>query len=187
MRLTAAVLAVICTVVPATAQVMGSFNPGTDGKLPNGGRPAQHVVFPEIKDWSSLRISLQRTMCYGTCPAYTVTIAGDGTVTWHGGHYVRVGGDATGHIAPEKVRELFERFRKAEFFWLHDSYISMITDFPTQNVTIAFDGHSKSVRDYAGPMIGMPEVVGELERAIDDAANTQQWIGLPDDPARKMH
>ena len=29
--------------------------------LPNGGRPLQHVAFPDIKDWSLLKISLRRT------------------------------------------------------------------------------------------------------------------------------
>lgn len=187
MRFIAAALAISLAVASSTAQVMGSFNPGTDRKLPNGGRPAEHVAFPPIKDWSSLRISLQRTMCYGTCPDYTVTIAGDGTVTWDGGRFVKVHGPATAHIALEKVRALFERFRKAEYFWLLDKYTAHITDFPAQNTTIAFDDHMKSVNDYAGQMIGMPEVVSELERAIDETANTAQWIGPPDDPARKMH
>jgi len=187
MRLVAAVLAVALVVAPAAAQVFGSYNPGTDRKLPNGGRPAQHVDFPKIRDWSSLRISLERTMCYGTCPAYTVTIAGDGTVTWHGARFVKVQGDATAHIAPEKVHALFERFRKAEFFWLLDKYVSQVTDLPSQETAIAFDDHQKKVLDYAGQMIGMPEVVSELERAIDETAGTAQWIGPPDDPARQMH
>jgi len=186
MRLAAAILAITLVAAPAAAQVMGSFNPGTDHKLPNGGRPLRHVPFPRIKDWSSLRISLMRTMCFGTCPAYTVTIAGDGTVTWAGGRFVKVQGAATGHIAPEKVHALFERFQKAEYFWLLDDYNAAITDFPAQVTAISFDNNSKSVRDYAGQMIGMPEAVGELERAIDDAANTARWIGPPGDPARKL-
>ena len=187
MRVIAAALAVILAAAPAAAQVMGSYNPGTDRMLPNGGRPAQHVAFPEIKDWSSLRISLTRTMCFGACPAYTVTIAGDGTVTWKGERFVKVQGDATAHIAPEKVHALFERFRKAEYFWLLDSYASAITDMPAQNTSMAFDDHLKAVHDYAGQGVGMPEVVSELERAIDETANTAQWIGPPDDPARRMH
>lgn len=185
MRLLAAVLVLSLASAPAAAEVFGSYNPGTDRKLPNGGRPAEHVGFPQIKDWSSLRISLERTMCYGTCPAYTVTIAGDGTVTWHGVRFVKVQGDATAHIPPEKVHALFERFRRAEFFWLFDEYVSHVTDLPSQHTSIAFDGRQKTVLDYAGQMTGMPEVVSELERAIDDTANTAQWIGPPDDPARQ--
>jgi hypothetical protein len=186
MRLMAAALALTLVAGPAAAQVMGSFDPGTDRKLPHGGRPARHVDFPAIKDWSSLRITLRRTMCFGTCPAYTVIIAGDGTVTWHGEKFVKVRGDATAHIAPEKVHALFERFRKAEYFWLLDRYRSAITDFPSETTTIAFDDRRKSVDDYAGQMIGMPDVVWQIERAIDETANTDRWIGPPDDPARRM-
>jgi hypothetical protein len=184
MRLTAAALALVLVAAPAAAQVMGSFNPGTDRKLPNGGRPAQHVAFPAIRDWSSLRITLTRTMCFGTCPAYTVTIAGDGTVTWTGERFVKVQGAATAHVAPRKVRDLFERFRKAEYFWLLDSYHAAITDFPSQITTIVFDGRRKSVHDYAGQMIGMPDVVSELERQIDDTADTARWIGTNEERTR---
>jgi hypothetical protein len=184
MRLTVAALALVLMAASAAAQVMGSFNPGTDRKLPNGGRPAQQVAFPAIKEWSSLRITLTRTMCFGTCPAYTVTIAGDGTVTWTGERFVKVQGAATAHIAPGKVRELFERFRKAEYFWLLDSYNSAVTDLPSQITTIVFDGRRKSVHDYAGQMIGMPDVVSELERQIDDTANTARWIGTDEERTR---
>lgn len=181
MRLAAAALCLAMAVAPAGAQVFGSFNPGTDHKLPNGGRPKTRVAFPDIKDWSSLRITLERTLCYGFCPAYRVTIAGDGTVTWQGGTYVKVQGPATAQIPPEKVHALFERFRKAQFFWLLDSYASAITDFPAQNVSIAFDDRKMSVHDYAGLMIGMPQDVVDLENAIDETANTAQWIGTKDE------
>src|SRR5712691_7505714 len=35
-------------------------------------------------------ITLERTMCYGTCPAYTLRITGDGSVEYEGMRYVRV-------------------------------------------------------------------------------------------------
>src|ERR1700746_1609053 len=35
----------------------------------------------------ALTISLERTGCYGSCPAYTVTIRGDGSVTYVGKNY----------------------------------------------------------------------------------------------------
>lgn len=93
--------------------------------LPNGGRPFRRVAFPDIKDWSSLKISLERTACDFDCPGYTVTVRGEGTVSWHGEHNVRTKGRAVAHIAPEKVRALFEAFRKAEFFWLFDKYAAI--------------------------------------------------------------
>jgi hypothetical protein len=155
--------------------------------LPNGGRPFQRVAFPDIKDWSSLRITLKRPpgFCRG-CPYYAVTIAGDGTVSWHGEDYVKTKGSAVAQIAPERVRALFEAFRKAEFFWLFREYIGAQTDQEVAVTTIAFDSHAKTVTadDFAYE-IGMPRVVYELEHAIDKTANTGRWIGPPDDPARQ--
>jgi hypothetical protein len=186
MRLFAStLLAAALVAAPAMAAgPYGYFDPGTDGRLPNGGRPAQHVAFPAIRDWHSLRITLTRTMCYGTCPAYSVMIDGDGTVTWDGKTYVAVKGQHTGKIAPEQVKALYSAFKKADFFWLLDTYASRITDMPSTIVTLAYDGRSKTVTDYAGLRIGMPQAVADLELLIDKTANTGQWIGEDDERER---
>jgi hypothetical protein len=174
----------VCTLLIATFATpalaggpYGYFDPGADGRLPNHGRPAQHVVFPAIKDWHSLRITLKRTLCFGTCPAYSVTIDGDGNVTFDGQTYVDSKGRHSGKIAPEQVRALFAAFQKADFFSLFDNYSSRITDMPTHIVTLAYDGHSKTVTDYAGFRVGMPQAVADLEVLIDTTADTKRWIG----------
>lgn len=177
MRAIAAAMILLLTATPALAA--GRLN--LDGKLPNGGRPAQHVHFPAIRDWSSLRIRLARNACMGTCPIYTVEIDGDGTVTWTGINFVKTIGPRTSKIAPAQVKALFDAFRKAEFFWLLDSYNGLITDGPSTDVSIAFDDHGKAVHDYIGSMVGMPVDVAKLERRIDDLANSADLIGTPDE------
>lgn|SRR5215813_2081540 len=44
--------------------------------VPPERRPAKHVAFPKIRDWNSLRITLQRSGCFGTCPAYSIHVHG---------------------------------------------------------------------------------------------------------------
>lgn len=156
----------------------------TAARVPDTGRPAVKVPFPEIKDWDSLVITLDRTMCFGTCPDYRVEIRGDGSVTYEGRHYVEVTGTQSAKIPVEAVHALFEKFRDAEFFWSQDEYAAEITDFPTYEVSISFDGVNKSIRDYAGTKAGMPGVFVELENAIDETANTAQWIGSGEEPAQ---
>ena len=143
---------------------------------PARARPPHHVAFPAIGDWNTLNIGLSRTMCFGACPAYAVEILGDGTVTWHGGSNVATLGNASATVAKADVRALYRAFRRADFFWLYDSYRAPITDLPTYTVTISYDGHVKSVADYAGLSAGMPRAVVDLEAMIDKVANTQQWI-----------
>ena len=169
-----ALVAVVVSVVSlASSRAAG---PPLAGPLPNAGRPEQHVAFPEIRDWRSLKISLQRAECFGRCPSYTVEIAGDGTVTWNGKAHVEEVGARIGYVPVAKVRALYQAFRQAQFFWLLDSYRARITDLPTYTVSIAYDGHTKSVIDYAGTRIGMPQEVVQLEGLIDKTAETFRWI-----------
>jgi hypothetical protein len=137
-----------------------------------GDRPEQTGV----RDWSSLEITLERGVCFGTCPDYTVTIHGDGRVVFEGRRFVAKMGRHEGRIDPSDVRSLLAKFRRADFFTLRAEYHAQVTDLPTYRVTLAYDGRRKTVSDYGGAMSGMPAVVTELENAIDETANTQQWV-----------
>lgn len=137
---------------------------------------AQRVPFPEIKDWNSLRMTLSRTACYGTCPAYSVEVRGDGAVTYRGKGFVLITGEHHSRISKDTVQELFAKFRKADFFSLKDEYRAGITDNPTETTSIEFDGRKKQVIDYVGHYVGMPDVVGELEQSFDQLAETDKWI-----------
>lgn len=134
------------------------------------------VPFPEIKNWKSLRMTLQRSGCYGTCPAYSVMVSGDGTVTFHGGSHVLVSGEQRDHISEHAVKDLFAAFRRADFFSLQDEYTYPATDNPTYITSIEFDGYRKGVKDYIGINAGMPDVVAELEEQMDRTVGTWKWV-----------
>jgi hypothetical protein len=51
-------------------------------------------------------IRLERTACYGTCPAYKVTIYGTGAIIYEGKSYVRVVGTRGAQIAPHTAARL---------------------------------------------------------------------------------
>jgi hypothetical protein len=142
------------------------------------GRPPRKVDFPEIEDWSSLRIGLSRSVCMGTCPAYQVELSGDGSVRYLGGAFVAVGGEHRWTVSRDAVRALFQQFKDAEIFWSYDKYQAHITDNPTYRLSIAFDGHEKTLNDYVGPSVGMPEVFTALEDAVDKAVATEKWLKL---------
>lgn len=135
-----------------------------------------HASFPEIKDWNSLRIALNRTRCFGTCPAYTVVIHGDGSVDFNGKAFVMIVGNHHAKISTEAVHDLVSAFRRADYFSLNNEYATFVTDCPSYTTSISFDGVTKSVQDYMGTGSGMPEVVGDLEEEIDTTAHTAKWI-----------
>jgi hypothetical protein len=138
-------------------------------------RPVKRVPFPQIEDWSTLRISLTRTMCFGTCPNYTVEVAGDGNIRYNGSNFVALRGTHRAKLEQQAIEKLYDQFRRVDFFWLQDGYRAPITDNPAYEIEISFDGHKKRVHDYVGLDVGMPDAVTNLEQAVDDAVDVERW------------
>jgi ankyrin repeat protein len=137
---------------------------------------ANKVAFPEIKDWDSLRIKLERTPCYGMCPGYFLEIRGDGSVTFNGGSFVLISGTHHERISNATVVNLVNQFRAADYLSLKDRYFWNVTDNPTYTTSIEFDGIKKQVIDYIGLQDGMPDAVENVERSIDEAVGVEKWL-----------
>lgn len=137
--------------------------------------PRRHVDFPS-GDLAGVRIRLERTGCFGSCPAYSVEIRGDGSVIYTGEGFVTAMGERHANIAPKVVSQLVEQFRAADFFSLEDRYEDQITDQATQVLTLEIGGRRKTVTDYVGLSVGMPTAVADLETAVDVAAGTGRWV-----------
>lgn len=144
--------------------------------LPVGELVRAHVPFPEVRDWNSLRITLSRTGCYGMCSTYEIEIRGDGTVLYNGQAFVGTTGKRKLQISRGSLRKLVDTFRRADYFSLASGYASGVTDMPTCVTSISFDGVSKSVLDYVGRDVGMPEAVSEVELTIDRLSGAYDLI-----------
>lgn len=148
-------------------------------------------AFPQI-DRSRLRLTLERSGCFGDCPAYRVTIDGEGHVLFTtdrsgdglSAEYeppgVVVAGTYRTRVDRREVDRLVEHFRKVGFFGLRDAYHAPSTDLATHVVTIDTGNGKKTVVDYGGVSVGMPRAVKQLQHEIDRVAGTAVWIeGLP--------
>jgi hypothetical protein len=156
--------------------------------------PTPTNVFSPIVDisgYADLVITLERTPCFGTCPAYTLKIFGDGTGIYEGKFSVQVTGIQNFTLYREQLDQLVKAFEAARYFSLKDDYTISVTDMPSTMTSITFQGYSKAVGHY-GPCldheaaIAFPEGRGtnaapialcDLEDKIDEIVNTQQWIG----------
>lgn len=137
---------------------------------------ATHVPFPEVRNLKDVRITLSRGWCLGACPVYKVEIDGDGTVIYSGEDHVAVRGEQRAHVSQEAVARLVEMFRKADYFSLQDSYRADVRDLPSFTTSITIGTRTKSVVDYVGVKVGMPQDVMDIEDAIDGVAGTKRWI-----------
>jgi hypothetical protein len=144
--------------------------------------PARHhVSFPEVRDWNLVSITVSRTLCAtAQCPAYRIEIYGDGTVLYEGVENVAVKGQHVTSATPDKVRQLVNAFREADYYSLRDDYVGDVsTDCPLYRTSIEIDGQVKQVSEREGYQDGMPVAVSKLEDSVDTLANAQQWIGNP--------
>ncbi len=143
---------------------------------PEERRPDYRVPFPQIVNWNSLQITLERTGCYGTCPDYRLVIRGDGTVTYEGHDFVALMGTHHAKVPRSVVERIVSSFRRANYFSLYEFYHADVTDNPAYVTSISFDGRLKRVRDYVGEEDGMPGAVVDVEDEIDRAINSDRWL-----------
>jgi Domain of unknown function (DUF6438) len=137
--------------------------------------PSTHVPAPAIRPDSKVDITLSRSMCYGRCPVYKVSVSTRGIV-FDGEAFVVAEGRHTDTVDPNAVRALARKFIDADFYSMRDEYRASVTDNSTYVLSIAIDGHKKQVIDYVGSWEGMPQVISELEDEVDALAHTDRWI-----------
>lgn len=131
---------------------------------------------PNTQENKDVVITLERTACFGTCPVYSLTIQGDGTVVYEGKDFVEVKGTAEKTISQDQIDKLVTEFEKADYFSLKDSYTERtITDAPTVTTSISISGKTKTIEHYRGDE-NAPERLTQLEDKIDEIVNSDQWI-----------
>jgi uncharacterized protein DUF6438 len=164
---------------------------------------ACHAAPPAAPD---ARVALERTSCFGFCPAYRVVLYSDGSVRFTG-MGDRAGRSDSASIAPDEVRALATRFEEAGFFAMDSAYTPgergcgiSATDHPYATLTARIGGREKTVRHYYG-CTGTENVdslkawyvdsasnspanrrgpLGTLARlamAVDSLAGTSRWVG----------
>lgn len=148
-------------------------------------------AFPAAPDLSSVLIRLVRTGCYGSCPAYRLEVRGDGSVSYIGERFVLVKGEQHWTIPQSAVLQMIALFRQADYFRLDGYYVADVTDLPTYFTGLQIGEQQKFIVDYgngignavasaslggdSGPQ--MPEIVTEIEDAIDRLSGANSWIG----------
>jgi len=127
-------------------------------------------------------ITLERTLCYGTCPVYKVTVRRDGTVTYDGKQFVRATGRRMRKIPARQFQELASEVLRVGFFDFKAKYsyknnpdgsAEFITDQPTRITTVRAGKLHKRVENYYGG----PQSLALLEKLIDKLTGSAEWTG----------
>lgn len=129
---------------------------------------------------SDTLVKMERTVCFGTCPSYILSIQKNGKVTFNGKEFVEHKGVATGEITKDKLDQLIQEIHESHFMEMpsNPECESRYTDMPSVFLTIELNGERNTVNHYHGCKgFQFEQDLYELEEAIDSLANTQQWIG----------
>jgi hypothetical protein len=128
-------------------------------------------------DLANVKMGLVRDVCFGSCPAYHLTVYGNGVVVWQGDRFVAVPGMHIAVVSQDTVRRLVAAFEKADYFGMNDAYTEyMVTDAPYATTLFQQGERRKMIRHYQGDR-SAPAKLDILETQIDMLIGTDQWIG----------
>ena len=156
----------------------------------------RNTTFPAVRDWSTVRFTLARSSCPQTpcrlegpvrscvCPAYKVQIDGTGDVLFTETYPESV--QHRSKISRDALERLLDMFRRANYLSLSEDYTWPPSgDYPVPGIaafmrsfdtSLSIDGQTMSVHDHRGLEAGMPVSVRDVEDAMDQAADTSQWL-----------
>jgi hypothetical protein len=117
-----------------------------------------------IEDTGITEIGMERTQCYGRCPAYTVVIRKDGTLHYRGEQNAKLQGWHTGKADKWELKNLFQFIRDSDYFAMQDEYLAPETDSPTVYTYVVQNGKKKIISNYAN---GGPTKLWAIEQLID--------------------
>jgi Domain of unknown function (DUF6438) len=133
--------------------------------------PAKPVV-PNVE--KNLVVILQRTPCFGQCPAFKIQLFDDGKVVYEGRAYCKRMGTHKATASPELIKAIQQKASDIKYLTFSEKYPkgeSMITDIPTTISYIKVGSESKMIyNNYDAPT----ELI-EFERWLEQQFEGLKW------------
>ena len=131
-------------------------------------------------------VSLSRSVCFGLCPAYEITLYDDGTVQYEGKDYVKTVGRKTAAIDAAAIAKVKRAIADSGIRKLdaHCCDCQEWTDHPTAVIGFDAGGQWTTIVDYHG-CTKTPRMVRELEETLDTLLGTESFIGTLEERTRQ--
>ena len=123
----------------------------------------------EVPDKPAI-ITQQATPCFGACPAYTIHIYNNRTVTLKAEKFLRMEGDFVARLKQKELDRLVQLF-DSRIFDFKDEYTAQISDMPSVYLTFNYNNRQKQILDY----YGAPEELKQLEHEVFALINKLNW------------
>ncbi len=139
-------------------------------------QPASSNATTFGSDADKLFFSLQRTPCFGTCPAYTVEIDADGSARYTGRSHAPREGKFTGQVDKATMQALYDRAKTIGFFAFQDKYDGPVTDLPSTIIRVNANGTDKKVVG----RVDTPRAFKPFAAYADSLVAAVTWTKVPE-------
>ena len=153
-----------------------------------------HYGLSDIAEISSQDtvITIERTMCHGGCPVYTLLVLGNGAVIFDGRANVETKGMYRSKVDQEVIDELIRAFETADYFSLNPDNsglrrIDGCQDVSLHSATVITslrlgEKFNRIIHNLGDHCIMAQYTLVELEESIDKILNSEQWIEVNTKP-----
>ena len=171
--------------LPARALVLAALTllAGCKSRQASVGSPTSSTSTASAGALDFTSVSFERTPCFGTCPVYTVSVSGSGSVRFEGVRNVDSVGTFVGQLSPAAVASLRRAFADAQYLTLDDKYgygeancREYGTDASRVITSITTAERTKKV-DHDLGCSNVPTRLADLYRRFDEIVGTSRWIG----------
>lgn len=116
-------------------------------------------------------ITMEKTICFGSCPVYQIVIFEDGAMHLSGRQNMELIGEFRAQLSKKELDELANAFENAQFFEFESQYTASVTDLPTTYISYTRGGETKKIMDY----YGAPAELRRLEKLVETLLETKNW------------
>jgi len=144
----------------------------TEASVDSNDLATEETTAASSDDERTFFASIERTVCFGMCPAYKMTIYSDGFVEYEGIRAVDKIGFYTRTISQVRMDSIVNQAKDIGFMDFKDEYDDqMVTDLPSATTTVVIDGKKKSVMRRHG----YPKRILTLEALFDNIMKSGSW------------
>lgn len=126
---------------------------------------------------------MHRSGCFGRCPSYTLRLGADNSVEFSGERFTSATGVQHGLVVPDKAQDLRRLLQQPAIASLNGDYTPAnaktcgrwATDFASVKIEFTGGSFARQINHYLG-CDAAPKELLLLEKAIDDAADSERWI-----------
>ena len=131
-------------------------------------------------DYEHYQFIMSKTSCRGNCPVYSITLYGNGDISYEGFQNVNTIGRQQGSLQTDSVIAILQELNRMQYYDLKYEYSQQqITDMPSVITQIVYSkngiGSSKQVVDYQGDR-STPNELRKLYDRIESMIAQFHWI-----------